>query len=234
MIEDTLKRIEQKLIPIESRIEGLSSHLRLAFTCRQKDPQSALTKCRILLEKLLRDIYQREFGCMPKATMVGPLLSDKGMRTKITRRMHAKMTAILEMGNLGAHGDEVLPIDAERTLLDLLEVIDWYFDRYFWQAEFITDRFYMGRELLPAFREKLRYPFSSDVASVRLIKTREDVYLQITRRYIGHDPASRIPPSRGETTEVTKRYNLLSALLSRNFPEFRIGLVSNVWAAAVP
>jgi hypothetical protein len=108
-MEDVLHRIEQKLAVIEGRLGDSASQLRIALSYRQSDPQSAVTKCRILLEKLLRDIYVREVGSPPEATMVGQLLALKEIRTTLPRRIHAKMTMVKEMANLGAHGDEVLP-----------------------------------------------------------------------------------------------------------------------------
>jgi len=176
----SIQRIEQKLASIERRLGDLSAHLRSAFSYRLSDPQSALTKCRIVLERVLRDIHEREFGAAPDAQMVGQLLANKEIRARLPRRMLAKMNMIRELANLGAHGDQVSSDDAEMTLLNLVEVLDWYYDTYQRPAPITPDGVQVGRELLSDFASRFKHPLRSEVTSVRIAKTPEDVYLQVS------------------------------------------------------
>jgi hypothetical protein len=209
VIEASLQRIEQKLAILERRFGDLSAPLRNAFSYRNSDPQSALTKCRIVLEKLLHDIHQREFGTTSSVAMVGQLLSNKELRNRLPRRTLAKMKIILEQANLGAHGDQVSSDDVEMTLLNIFEVLDWYHDTYRQNLTTTSAGFQIGRELIASFSARLKYPLRKEIASVKIAKTATDVYLQVS---LCHRDVHPHFPWAGDSREVTNRYNLAQVL----------------------
>lgn len=209
MIDASLQRIEQKLAIVERWFGDLSAPLRNAFSYRISDPQSALTKCRILLEKLLQDIHKREFGTTSGAAMVGQLLSNKELRNRLPRRMLAKMNMIRELANLGAHGDQVSSDDVEMTLLNIFEVLDWYHETYLPNPTTTSAGFQIGRELIATFSARLKYPLRKEIASVKIAKTATDVYLQVS---LCHRDVHPHFPWAGDSREATNRYNLAQVL----------------------
>jgi hypothetical protein len=100
--------------------------LQLALGYLQADPASSLTKSRIVLEKLLVDLYTAEQGREPRKPLIGEILSDNQFTRKIDRRIVARMNAIRDLTNLGPHGEPVEPSDAVKALDDLCEVLEWY------------------------------------------------------------------------------------------------------------
>ena len=141
--------------------------------------------------------------------MAGRLLANKDIRARLPRRMLAKMNMIRELANLGAHGDDISSDDAEMTLLNIVEVLDWYFDTYQHSAPSTADAFQVGRELLSDFEARLKHPLRSEVTSVRIAKTSDDVYLQVPLCHRDDYPHF---PWAGDTREVTNRYNLAQVL----------------------
>ena len=123
--------------------------------------------------------------------------------------MLAKMNMIREWANLGAHGDQVTADDADMTLLNLVEVLDWYYDAYQHPTTSTPDGFQVGRELLPDFAARFKHPLRSEVTSVRIAKTAEDVYLQVSLCHRDDYPHF---PWAGDMREVSNRYNLAQVL----------------------
>jgi hypothetical protein len=131
-----LKEAEEKealagrVASLEARLAELASYLQLALQYLTSDPQSSLTKARIILEKVLLALYRRAMKKEPKRPMIGEMLSDKVFTARIPRRIVARMNAIRDMSNLGPHAEAVEPTDAVRVMRDLLEVLEWYVVKY--------------------------------------------------------------------------------------------------------
>jgi hypothetical protein len=100
--------------------------LRLACAYIPVDPASSLTKSRVVMEKVLVEIYTNEMGKVPKTPLLGDMLADNQFTRRIERRVVTRMNSIRDMGNLGPHGYAVEPDDAARVLDDLCTVVDWY------------------------------------------------------------------------------------------------------------
>jgi hypothetical protein len=115
---------------IEARLAELASYLQLALAYLTSDPQSSLTKARIVLEKVLIALYRVAMKKEPARPMIGDMLADKDFVRSIPRRIHTRMNAIRDMANLGPHGEAVEPTDAVRVMRDLLEVLEWYVVKY--------------------------------------------------------------------------------------------------------
>ncbi len=121
--------LENRLRRLEEAFEAFSKDLHLAFQYMQPDAASSLTKSRVVLEKLIKQIYIAEMGRGPKKPLLGDMLADNQFTRKIDRRILSRMNAIRDLANLGAHGEHVVANDATRALDDLAEVLDWYLQR---------------------------------------------------------------------------------------------------------
>jgi hypothetical protein len=122
--------LQSRVATLEKAVAGFSEELRLALRYIPSDAGSSLTKSRIILERLLLQVYAAEMGRQPKKPLLGDMLLDNQFTRKIERRVLSRMNAIRDMGNLGPHGESVQAADAARVLDDLCEVLDWYLQRY--------------------------------------------------------------------------------------------------------
>lgn len=113
-----------------SRLPELSTYLNSALEYLSSDPQSSLTKMRIVLEKMLLAHYRSKMEKEPPRPMIGDMLSEKIFIASIPRRVFYRMQSIKDMSNLGPHGEEVECADAIRVMRDLLDVLEWYVDAY--------------------------------------------------------------------------------------------------------
>ena len=100
---DEIKPLSDRISRIETFLAELSVYLHASLDYVASDPQSSLTKCRIVLEKVLRCIYAQEMLRQPTGAMVGNILSDKDFVGRLPRRMLARMNAIRDIANLGRY-----------------------------------------------------------------------------------------------------------------------------------
>jgi TolB-like protein/protein involved in temperature-dependent protein secretion len=128
------QKLEERIKVLEKSFSTLSTQLdqlKLALEYIQKDPQSSLTKSRVVLESILNRIYEIEMQKEPKKFEIGYILSDNQFTRKLEYRIISRMNSIRDMANLGPHfKGEVNSTDAVRVLDDLCEVIEWYMKRY--------------------------------------------------------------------------------------------------------
>jgi hypothetical protein len=122
--------LERRVGRLEKTLTDISEELRLALRYVRPDAGSSLTKSRLILEKILLQVYLAELGREPRKPLLGDMLADNQFTRKIDRRILSRMNAIRDMGNLGPHGEAVEASDAARVLEDLCEVLDWYLPRY--------------------------------------------------------------------------------------------------------
>ena len=129
-MSDKIKLLENKVQVIEQKLDSLSHEFKTAFNYLQSDPAGSLNKTRIVMEKILFDIYNHEMGEPPKKKLIGDILKNNQFTRKIERRILSRIHAIRDMSNLGTHGEMVYKEDAIDILDNLIEVIMWYFDKY--------------------------------------------------------------------------------------------------------
>jgi Domain of unknown function (DUF4145) len=174
--------LREKIETLEKRVDDLSDYLKSALAYMSSDPQSSLTKCRIVLEEVLKSLYVYEMQREPSRPMIGPMLSDKEFSAKIPRRIFALMNSIRDMANLGAHGEEVESRDAIRAMRDLVDVLEWYVINYDFlgsHSQRVADKA-QALEILPQL--KAQYPdyLRPDITSVKLGHIGGRCYLEIT------------------------------------------------------
>lgn len=122
----TFDKIEVRIKHITENLPEYHDQLIFSLEYIDKDPQSSLTKSRIVLEKTLNRIYQLHFDKEPKKLEIGFILNDNQFTRLIDRRILSRMNSVRDMANLGAHGEEVQPTDAKRVLDDLCEILNWF------------------------------------------------------------------------------------------------------------
>ncbi|HEV3256558.1 MAG TPA: hypothetical protein VG013_06755 [Gemmataceae bacterium] len=125
-----MQDLEGRIQRLEQAIDAFSLEIRLAYRYIHPDAASSLTKSRIVMEKILLNIYKTEMGKEPKKALLGDILADNQFTRKIDRRILSRMNSIRDMANLGPHGEAVQPTDAERVLDDLCTVLDWCLTNY--------------------------------------------------------------------------------------------------------
>lgn len=126
----TFDKIEARIKHVTENLPEFHDQLIFSFEYIDKDPQSSLTKSRIVLEKTLNRIYQLHFDKEPKKLEIGFILNDNQFTRFIDRRILSRMNSVRDMANLGAHGEEVQPSDAKRVLDDLCEILNWFIQDY--------------------------------------------------------------------------------------------------------
>jgi hypothetical protein len=122
--------LEARIGRLERALAAFAEELRFAYRYICPDAASSLTKSRLILEKLVVQVYTAEMGRDPKKPLLGEMLADNQFTRRIARRILSRMNAIRDMGNLGPHGESVETSDAVRVLDDLCEVLDWYLHKY--------------------------------------------------------------------------------------------------------
>jgi CheY-like chemotaxis protein/HPt (histidine-containing phosphotransfer) domain-containing protein len=127
MVDNSL---ESRVRKLEKAISAFAQELHLALQYIQSDAASSLTKSRIVMERLLVQIYMSEMGHTPRKPLLGEMLADNQFTRKIERRMLSRMNSIRDLANLGPHGELVKPTDAAKVLDDLCEVVEWFLLRY--------------------------------------------------------------------------------------------------------
>lgn len=121
--------IKRRVAKLEQAAVRFATELRLALRYVESDAGSSLTKSRIVLERVVIDVYVAEMGREPRKPMLAEMLLDNQFTRKLERRIVARMNAIRDLANLGPHGEAVESSDAAKVLDDLCEVLEWYLRR---------------------------------------------------------------------------------------------------------
>lgn len=129
-MEYRLKILEEKVEKIGKNLKELYVDFSNAFNYIQSDPNGSLNKSRIVLEKILIDIFVKEMGVSPRKKMIAEILRDNQFTRKIDRRILSRMHSIRDMANLGTHGELVNDEDAIDVLESLCRILKWYFEKY--------------------------------------------------------------------------------------------------------
>lgn len=178
---DEHKVLADRIAVLEARMPELSTFLHSAIDYLASDPASSLTKCRIILEKVLLALYRRTMRQEPSRPMIGDMFSDKAFMANIPRRIAARMNAVRDMSNLGPHGEEVDSADAIRVMRDLIDVLEWYVVHHDPSAQVAgSSATRQALEILPQLRQKYPRYLRTEITSVRFVQSQERCYLEIT------------------------------------------------------
>lgn len=176
---DTQETFFKRIDVLEPHIAYLGGYLREALLYLSRDPQSSLTKSRIVLEKILFQILNDLLGRSPKRPMIASMLEERQLLEKIPRRILNRMNSIREMSNLGPHGEHVTQADASRVMADLLDVLEWYVTTPRSAVSMTTE----ARESIEILSElRKRYPqyLREELISVKFVQSANRCYLETT------------------------------------------------------
>jgi uncharacterized protein YaaW (UPF0174 family) len=130
-LESKISILTKKVNQQEEKISFLSQQLDFAInSLKINDPHGSLAKSRLILEKIVYNVYSKEMNEEPKYTELHKTLCNNQFTNKIEKRILARMNSVREMANLGTHGDKVTIKDASAVLESLSEIVEWYFDNY--------------------------------------------------------------------------------------------------------
>lgn len=178
-------QLSKQIEILEKKVESLADYLKSALSYLDSDPQSSLTKCRIVLEKMLNSIYFHEMGKEPNKGMIGNILFDKEFASKMPSRIRARMNFIREITNSGTHGEDIAGEDAIRVLQEIIFVAEWYVTNYdlYNSSRFET---LQSAEILPQLKELYPNYLHPDITSVKFGQAKDRCYLEIaTTKVVG-------------------------------------------------
>ena len=150
---DKIAQLENRIAELESSLDLLSGQFKQALDYTKSDPQASLTKVRIILEKLISEIYLTEMKIESGNKSLGAMLMEEGFSKKIKPTILSRIHAIRNMTNIATHGGEVSTNDAIDILENLCAVFEWYLKTY-----------KSGKGGLPKYRGLL-YSFSKTLFS---------------------------------------------------------------------
>jgi len=130
MTDELKRRINElhgKLEALESEVKEVELNQALQYL--PEDPSSSLTKCRIVLEKLVYTYFKKTTGKEPKRRELGIMLKNNQFTREFPRRIVVRMNSIRELANLGPHGTKVESSDAKKVLSELCDILEWHFDQ---------------------------------------------------------------------------------------------------------
>lgn len=185
---EEFSNLSKQIFSLEKRVDNLTDYLKSALNYLSSDPHSSLTKCRIVLEKILTTLYIHEMGKEPIKTMIGNILSDKIFVVKIPPRIRARMNFVREIANLGPHGGQVESEDANHVLCDTVYLVNWYIS----QLDKSKDNSPENVSIEIFSQLKIKYPnyLRPEITSVKFCQTTDRCYLEMSTKLI-HDEVIR-------------------------------------------
>lgn len=122
MALDYISRIER----LRKELPDYDSDLDSAVLYVESDPIASLHKCRLCLERLIKELYNRYVGREP--TQTGDPLSEPILHRTVGKPRLARLRYARELANNAAHinPDPSTPADAEEALEALAEVLEWW------------------------------------------------------------------------------------------------------------
>jgi CheY-like chemotaxis protein len=102
--------------------------IRMAIRAADQDPEMALTRCRKVLELVVREVYERRCQEVPGSRPLDELLRRITKDGHLPARVAAYANTVRELGNVGAHrfGENLTAADVSRSLSNLEPVLEWY------------------------------------------------------------------------------------------------------------
>lgn len=169
--------LSSRVAALEAKVAELGAYLQSALQYLSSDPQSSLTKSRVILERLLIRLYRQTMHREPRRPMIGDMLSEKEFLATLPRRITARMNAVRDMSNLGPHGGDVDMTDAVRVMRDLLDVLEWYAVNH----DPLGSREPRDAvEILPQLKAKFPTYLRPNITSVRFAQANGRCYLEMT------------------------------------------------------
>jgi hypothetical protein len=173
-----------RISELEKRIDGLYNHLRRASQFSSLDPEMALNRCRVVLERLIYKWYQNETHKTLERPLLGAMLNDKEFLSKIPRFILPKINYIKEYGNLGSHGEEIDFKTANDVIHKLLDVLEWFTNNPATEDILLQTKSVKGNtvyyiEILPQLKAEYPNCLIPEIEFVRFGQDEKACYLEI-------------------------------------------------------
>ena len=120
--------LRERVVRLDRQLERMGYELARAHRYSAQDPGAALNKARTVLERIVRDQFERRVGQPPGRRSLAQLLTHHDLRREIKPRVLAWMQTVQQLGNLGSHGQTVVGEDARLSLEALCNLVDWYLE----------------------------------------------------------------------------------------------------------
>jgi formylglycine-generating enzyme required for sulfatase activity len=127
-VDASLQPLLRRLDQLPEQYAEIREGVRQAVLVAAIDPEMALTRCRKVLELMVRDVFERRVnepaGTRPLENLLQRLVKDGHM----PRRPAAFAHGVRELGNVGTHGigERCTADDVHQALAQLLPVLEWY------------------------------------------------------------------------------------------------------------
>jgi tetratricopeptide (TPR) repeat protein len=129
-IHNVIDRIPESFTEVR---EGVQKAIDLT----QMDPAMAITRVRLVLDHIVRQVFQARFQEPPGTRPLNELQQRLLREEKLPRRLYAHATAIREMGNTTTHNiagtseESWTANEAVQALNHLMPIVDWYIEQGF-------------------------------------------------------------------------------------------------------
>jgi hypothetical protein len=125
-VHELLRRLDSLSGSFLELRDGVEKAVRIAG----EDPEMALTRSRKVLELVVRDVYERRCNEPPGTRPLDNLLQRLVKDGYLPRRLSPYANAVRELGNVGTHafGERVTSADVHHSLMQLLPILEWYFE----------------------------------------------------------------------------------------------------------
>lgn len=101
------------------------------------DPKMSLVKSRMVLEKIVIDVYKLEMNQEPRKYEIGDTIKNNQFQKKLDIRIYKLIEAVRVISNMGSHENKHKEVDSEPTAYNaattfenLLQIVKWYLDNY--------------------------------------------------------------------------------------------------------
>jgi len=162
-----IRSLQKKIKALELRVTIFENQLMRALELVSRDPsepESTIVKCRVILEKIIKDIYSRiGLEISKKAIELGGLLNNNQFTRNLPPRIVVRMNSVRGFGNLGAHDKGIVTrTDAIDCLNCMVEILEWYCHAFLGEeiAQTVSDEEINSNLCKIPTRKKFRIPFS--------------------------------------------------------------------------
>src|SRR5262245_16570102 len=89
---------------LKDEFRDIGDGVRKALHIASTDPEMALTRCRLVLEHIIHDVYERSMGEPPAGRALDKLIQRLVRAGYFPERLDAYAALIRKMGNAAVHG----------------------------------------------------------------------------------------------------------------------------------
>lgn len=128
--------LEKRIKSLEKKSEDFDKILHLSLFYLESDPESSLSKTRTVLEKILIDCFIKEMGIPPKKKTIELIIGNTQFQRSIPKDILVAIRTVQGYGNIGVHHSTIVNSKtAYKAIFELIDVMEWYIEKYISIAE---------------------------------------------------------------------------------------------------